>query len=112
MRGSKLPKVIYHGITRGAQEAGMKSLLEEDRSQLIGLEEENDAMEMIGSDDEEEAASLSVESGLALCPGHQRRRDYPRAQAHLRLRELLPSTPRFCVRIDRIAVLRPPPASP
>ena len=32
----------------------MKSLLEEDPSELLGLEEENDPMELIGSDDDQE----------------------------------------------------------
>ena len=32
----------------------MKSLLEEDPSELMGLEEENDPMETIGADDEED----------------------------------------------------------
>jgi hypothetical protein len=32
----------------------MKSFLEEDPSELLGLEEDNDPMETIGSEDEEE----------------------------------------------------------
>src|SRR5580765_1604794 len=44
-------------------EAGMKSLLEEDPSELMGLEEENDPMEMIGSDDEEEDPRELMGSG-------------------------------------------------
>ena len=35
-------------------EVRMKSLLEEDPTELMGLEEENDPMEMIGGEDEEE----------------------------------------------------------